>query len=112
MLERSSADRPRLPGTPAAERRNGRSAASRRYRARLKSCEAMVLVRYGEAVVDFLVRTRWLDEARAHDRRAVGEALGKTVFSVPFIWAKVQAIHLGLRGSAGERHGPCERRPG
>ena len=61
---------PRRPRRPARERK-------RRYRARQASGVATCTVEYDADVVNFLVRTEWLTEREAADRRQVGEAVGR-----------------------------------
>jgi hypothetical protein len=47
----------------------------RDYRRRLARGEAIAPAPFDAAVIDFLVRTRWLDPALAEDRREIGRAM-------------------------------------
>jgi hypothetical protein len=62
----------------AADRRRrqaARSARDRRYRARRESGKAVAQVEFDAAILDFLIRTRWLAEGNSTVARAVGEAI-------------------------------------
>ena len=61
---------PRRPSRPARERKA-------RYRRRQASGVATCTVEYDADVVDFLVRTEWLGEREAVDRRQVGAAIAR-----------------------------------
>jgi hypothetical protein len=50
-----------------------------RHRARRKAGVAVALVEYDGAVLDWLVRLHWLDEASASNRAAVGDAISRMV---------------------------------
>jgi hypothetical protein len=64
-------------GERRSRRRAAWARAARRRRARAKACEAVAGVTYTGAVLDLLVRTGWLDERAAGDRRAVGLAISR-----------------------------------
>ena len=61
---------PRRPRRPARERK-------RLYRQRQAAGVMTCTVEYDGAVVDFLVRTEWLGEREAGDRRQVGAAVAR-----------------------------------
>jgi hypothetical protein len=63
-------------------RRRDRERQRRRY-ARLKACRGSVTVEYNAALIDLLVRTEWLSEARSHDRDAIREAIEGLLASLP-----------------------------
>ena len=63
-------DEPRRPRRPARERKA-------RYRQRQASGVATCSVEYDGTVIDFLVRTEWLGEREACDRKAVGAAIAR-----------------------------------
>jgi hypothetical protein len=50
-----------------------------RFRARRRAGIAVCQVEFGAPVLDFLIKLRWLDEASAGDRDAVGRAIGALV---------------------------------
>jgi hypothetical protein len=89
MAERAARRARRRPAGPrfhrgtsdAADRRKRALAAqaAKRHRRRVARHEATAVVVYGETTISFLLRTRWLSEAQAHDRKAVGEAIGRMV---------------------------------
>ena len=65
---------------PDVQPRRPRVAARERkalYRQRQASGVATCMVEYGADVVDFLVRTEWLTEREAADRKAVGAAIAR-----------------------------------
>ena len=49
----------------------------RRFRARRRAGKAIYAVELGGEELEFLIRTRWLQEAEACDRDAVGAALSR-----------------------------------
>jgi hypothetical protein len=54
----------------------GQAVRSRRYRRRVRDHQMVpAMPPIGIDEIEFLVRTRWLDEEDAHDRRAVGLAI-------------------------------------
>jgi hypothetical protein len=74
MLDRPS-DRRARQRRRVAEQRRARQA---RYRRRLQKHEAVATgIVYGEKVLDFLVRTRWLDERAVNDRDAISRAISE-----------------------------------
>jgi hypothetical protein len=58
-------------------RRAAWARAAKRRRVRAKACEACATVPYNGDVLDLLVRTGWLAEAAAGDRKAVGQAIAR-----------------------------------
>ena len=48
----------------------------RRYRARVAAGRRVARVEFDGALLDFLIRCRWLNEADAGDSRKVGDAIG------------------------------------
>jgi hypothetical protein len=71
MLQRPAS----LSARPSAELRRPARDRARAYRRRIKGCRVMVPVEVGPEVVDLALRTGWLLEADACDRRKVGEAI-------------------------------------
>jgi hypothetical protein len=67
------------PPSAAAARARERRARQARYRARLRNGRMAVPVEVDAAILDLLVRTRWLDPASVDDRRAIGRALAAMV---------------------------------
>ena len=63
---------PQRPRRPARERKA-------RYRRRQACGVATCMVEYDADVVDFLVRTEWLVEREACDRKAVGAAIARAL---------------------------------
>ena len=61
---------PRRPSRPARERK-------RLYRQRQAAGVVTCMVEVDADVVDFLIRTEWLGEREAGDRRQVGEAVAR-----------------------------------
>jgi hypothetical protein len=59
----------------ADRRRSAASARQARYRARSRNGRVVVSVEVDERLLDLLVRLRWLREAAAGDRAAIGRAL-------------------------------------
>jgi hypothetical protein len=49
----------------------------RRYRARRAAGIAVAPVEYNGDVINFLIRSRWLQEAEVYDRGAVGRAISR-----------------------------------
>jgi hypothetical protein len=62
---------------PTDRRRAAWARASKARRARAKACEAVASVVDGGDVLDLLIKTGWLAEAAASDRRAVGLAISR-----------------------------------
>ena len=66
------------PTTPArGKRKDAARIRYARYRMRRDRGEAVAMVSYGAAEIDFLIATRWLRECDAGDRRKVGDAIGR-----------------------------------
>ena len=51
----------------------------RRFRARRRAGKAVASVEFDAAVLNFLVKLKWLLEAEASDRGAVGRAIGALI---------------------------------
>jgi len=74
-------DRPPKPNSrpkfrpPSSDRT--RHDRQRRYRQRVAGGERVAPAPYDGAVVEFLIRTQWLSECDAGDRRLVGLAIGR-----------------------------------
>jgi hypothetical protein len=62
---------------PADRRRAAWAQAAKRRRARVKACQAITHVAYDGDVLTLLIRTGWLSEGAAGDRRAVGMAISR-----------------------------------
>jgi hypothetical protein len=56
-------------------RQSNRAARDRRYRQRPQRGERLALVPYDGAVLDMLIRLRWLSEVDAGDKGKVGAAI-------------------------------------
>jgi hypothetical protein len=61
--------------TTVVSRRTRQAERTRRYRPRQKDGIAVATITYTTAVVDMLVRLRWLSEADASDRRKIAAAI-------------------------------------
>jgi hypothetical protein len=78
MLDRPP--RARDGGKRASNLRSGRRAsAQRRYRQRQRDGRAVYRVEVDGEVVALLIRTRWLAEADAGDKQAVGRAISAMI---------------------------------
>jgi hypothetical protein len=58
-------------------KRRQRREAARRYRQRQREGKGVYPVEGDAAIITMLVRTRWLAECDAHDRRKVAAAMGR-----------------------------------
>ena len=67
------------PDDVAPRRPRGGAARKARYRKRQVCGVVSVPVEVDAAVVDFLIRTEWLTEREAADRRAVGAAVSRVL---------------------------------
>jgi hypothetical protein len=65
------------PGRKAARKRELRRLRTARYRRNQAGGVAVAPVPYNGEILNFLVRTHWLDEHDAYDRREVGAAIGR-----------------------------------
>jgi hypothetical protein len=74
VLQRPPSSKPPSKG---ARRRELRRLRTARYRRNQAGGLAVALVPYNGEILNFLVRTHWLDGDAAGDRRAVGAAIGR-----------------------------------
>ena len=80
------------PGRRTAQRRK----RDARYRRRARESVMVVPIEVGAGVLDFLIRTRWLDELDAGDKHAIAAAIG----------AMLKASAEGRRRR--QRNAPCD----
>jgi hypothetical protein len=78
MLDHPPAARPAAAGARARSlepRRRSRRARQRRYRQRAAAGVWVIQIEVGAEVLDLLIRLRWLADADAGDKAAVGSAI-------------------------------------
>ena len=67
----------RPPARPPDRQRARRRLRQQRYRQRVRDGRIVAPVPVDAATIDFLVRTRWLAECDADDRRKIGDAIAR-----------------------------------
>jgi hypothetical protein len=51
----------------------------KRFRRRRRDGKACAMIEYDASVIDFLVRTHWLQEGEVADRASIGRAIGALI---------------------------------